>query len=130
MKRESFQQFAIVANDSAHILTEELNALLYELRDKHPTVTFEGMIARVSYEERTEEPEALSEEYEAAGVRLTCGRCPMFLAALKADGTEDNRNKYGTCPCSKYGRVKRDARACEKLYQMINDGEVQLCLAK
>ena len=44
----SYQKFAIVCGDSAQSLTEQLNEQLYKLRDKHPVVTFEGMIDRFS----------------------------------------------------------------------------------
>lgn len=47
MRSRSYQQYAIVAADSAQTLTEQLNAKLIELRDKNPTVTFEGLIARI-----------------------------------------------------------------------------------
>ena len=72
MISRSYTQFAIVAADSAQTLTEQLNAELLRLKDKNPTVTFEGMIARIQYTEREEVPESLAEEYEAQGVRLQC----------------------------------------------------------
>lgn len=129
MKRESFQQFAIVSADSAQELTERLNAELYRLRDKRPTVTFEGMIARISYTETAEVVESLSDEYQSEGIRLTCQDCPIFKPILKADGTADARVKWGDCPFCEYGRTSRDSAACERLFQMINSGEVRLCLA-
>lgn len=64
MKRESFQQFAIVAADSAQELTERLNAELFKLRDKRPQVTFEGMIARISYTEEIQIAETVSDDFE------------------------------------------------------------------
>ena len=82
MKRESFQQFAIVAADSAQTLTELLNVKLRELRGKNPTVTFEGMIARIQYTESEQVPESLAEEYEAQGVKLTCQDCPYFCPTV------------------------------------------------
>ncbi len=123
----SYQQFAIVAADSAQTLTDRLNEKLFELRDKNPTVTFEGMIARIRYEERETAPVSLGEEYELQGVRLSCQDCPFFSPILKADGTVDGRIKYGDCPFTEFGRTPRDARACETLFQKINNGEVQLC---
>ena len=51
MISRSSQQFAIVAADSAQQLTDQLNEKLRELRDKSPTVTFDGMIARIQYTE-------------------------------------------------------------------------------
>lgn len=130
MKRESFQQFAIVQGDSAHTLTEELNAKLFELRMKSPTVTFEGLIARISYTETVEKCEALGDEYALKGVRLTCQDCPLFEPIRKTDGTEDRRIRWGDCPHGTMGRTSRDSRACDRLFEMMNSGEVRLCLAK
>ena len=128
MKSESYQQFAIVASDSAQVLSEKLNAKLYELRHKQPTVTFDGMIARISYYETVETCEDLRDEYALKGVRLTCQDCPLFSPIRKADGTEDHRVKWGDCDHAHLGRTYRDAAACDRLFQMINSGEVRLCL--
>jgi len=128
MKCTSYQQFAIVTADSAQTLTDQLNAKLIELADKSPTVTFEGMIARISYTVSRKTLETLGDEYEERGVRLSCQDCPLYEPILKADGTIDQRIKWGNCPEALYGRTCRDAAACEKLFQMMNSGEVKLCL--
>ena len=130
MRCESYQQYAIVAADSAQELTEQLNAKLRELRNKNPKVTFEGMIARISYTEYIRIEEDLSDKYESAGVTLTCQDCPCFGPAIKADGTEDFRAKKGSCPHSPYRMTRRDSSACDTLFKMINRGEVKLCLAE
>ena len=127
MRRESYQQFAIVAADSAQLLTEQLNAKLKELRFKHPTVTFEGLIARIQYTENESVPEGLEDEYELRGVRLTCQDCPFYEPILKANGELDGRVKYGNCPYKEHGRTYRDGGACEMLFQKLNNGEVRLC---
>lgn len=129
MRSRSYQQYAIVAADSAHTLTEQLNAKLIELRDKNPTVTFEGLIARIQYVECEQIPESLAEEYEAKGVRLTCQDCPFFVPMYKADGTEDRRAKWGGCPFAEFKQTSKDSRACDELFQMINDGRVKLCVS-
>lgn len=129
MKRESYQQFAIVQGDTAQLLTEQLNATLRELRHKSPAVTFEGLTARVSYTEQEEAPEDLQEVFELEGAGFFCSMCPFFQATVKKDGTVDSRNKHGLCPITKYGKTRADSRACERLYQMIMNGEVKLCLA-
>ena len=132
MRRESFQQFAIVAADSAQALTEELNEKLRELKDKHPQVTFEGLIARISYTEELKISEELSDEYEEVGINFTCQACPMFKPALKADGTIDKRAKWGGCEYSPlgYGQTTKQSKCCSRLFEMINSGEVKLCLAE
>ena len=123
---ESYQQFAIVVGDSAQSLTEQLNEMLYKLRGKHPNVTFEGMTARICYDEVDYEPEPEEEEKK---VELFCQDCPYFVPVLKADGTIDRRSRLGGCPYTKYKKTQRNARACEKLINDINNGEVKLCLA-
>ena len=128
MISRSYQQFAIVAADSAQQLTDQLNEKLKELRDKSPTVTFEGMIARIQYMESERVPETLEEEYELQGVQLTCEDCPFFCPTIKADGTRDLRAKWGGCHLSEYGRTDKRARACEKLFQGLSDGRVKLCV--
>lgn len=130
MRSESYKQYAIVAADSAQILTEELNAKLKELKYKHPEVTFEGLIARISYTENFDIPETLGDEYELQGAKFCCEMCPYYEPILKADGTRDERVKYGDCQYSEYGRTFRDSRPCEMLWQSIKSGEVKLCLAK
>lgn len=130
MRIESYQQFAIVQADSAELLTDRLNAKLYELRDKRPTVTFEGMIARISYTEDTRVKEDLCDEYEERGVRLKCGQCPLFRPQLNRDGSIDRRAKWGGCDYSPlgYGQTSKESSACNRLFEMLNSGEVRLCL--
>ncbi len=125
---ESYQQYAIVVGDSAQSLTEKLNEQLYKLRGKHPNVTFEGMIARICYEETEREPEPKEEEQKKPVIKLTCQDCPYFVPVLKADGSVDQRSRKGGCPFTKYKVVTRDHDVCEKLLNNINDGEVKLCV--
>lgn len=132
MRRELFQQYAIVAADSAQSLTEQLNAKLRELQNKSPQVTFEGLIARISYMENVYSMEELADEYEAVGIKLSCQDCPLFQPVRKMDGTIDKRAKWGGCEYSPlgYGQTTKCSRACNRLYEMINSGEVKLCLAE
>lgn len=130
MKRESFSQFRIVQGDTAQRLTEELNSAIYELRHKDPTVTFDGLIARIHYTETDEQPESLADEYEAQGARFTCQDCPFFEPMTKADGTEDRRAKIGGCEHKDLGRTFKDSAACDYLFRAIKNGRVRLCLGE
>jgi hypothetical protein len=130
MAREVYQQYAIVQGDTAQQLTDRLNARLYDLRRKHPSVSFEGLIARISYEEDEVTIESPADEYRAAGINLTCQDCPAFKPIMSRDGTEDRRSKWGDCPHAMMGRTRRDTKACDKLFQMIDSGEVKLCWAE
>lgn len=126
MRRVSYQQFAIVQADSAQQLTERLNQKLYELREENPTVTFEGLIARISYYV-TEEVEKKS-SLETTQFKFKCKDCPMFEPVRKKDGTADRRTTFGFCRFAEEGQTFTTSRACERLYEMIKDREVKLCL--
>ena len=128
MRCESYEQFAIVQGDTAKQLTEELNAELRHLKSKHPTVTFEGLIARIAYTEDNVIPETLGDEYALEGVNLRCGACPYFKPFMKSDGTVDKRQKSGECKYANYGKTARDARACDRLFDLLNSGEAKICL--
>ena len=130
MRSISYPQFRIVQSNTAEGLTEELNRALEELKEFDPDVTFEGLIARIAYRKEDESiPESLSEEYEAKGVNLCCEDCPYFERIKKKDGTDDLRKKIGKCPFAKNGISYKDSKACPTLFEMLNDGEVKLCLA-
>lgn len=126
MRRMSYQQFAIVQGDSAQQLTERLNQKLYELREESPTVTFEGLIARISYYV-TEEVEKKN-SLDTAQFKFKCKDCPFFEPVLKRDGTADRRMTIGRCPFAPEGHTLTYSNACERLYEMIKDREVKLCL--
>lgn len=137
MKCSSYEQFAIVAADSASLFTEELNAEIYRLKDNNPVVRFSESIpfyAQIKYTVTETTPETVSEEYELQGVRFTCAQCPYFVPGLKADGTEDKRCKYGYCtnvePRTAPTKTFKDMAACEGLYELINGGEVKLCFTE
>lgn len=125
MRRVSYQQFAIVQGDSAQQLTDRLNRRLYELRDKEPTVSFEGLIARISYteEDKIEEPNL----YKSNGFRLKCKDCPLFEPVRKKDGTADRRTAIGYCPFAQDGVTYASAEACEECFDRFRRGEFKLC---
>ena len=130
MRESSYQQYAIIQADSASLLTDRLNDKLRELKDKDPVVTFDGLSARICYTERFDVPEDMSDAWSLKGVHLTCSQCPFFEPIEKSDGTPDERRKWGICPCAKDGRACSDGPACDTLFRMINNGEVEICFKK
>lgn len=133
MRRESYQQYAIVKSDSARTFTDQLNAELRRLAEKKPVVTFtdaDPYLARISYIETEIIPESIRDEYRLEGVDFCCEDCPMFKPIMKTDGTEDRRVKYGGCRYAEFGRTYRTSAACEHLFRMMRSGEVKLCLAE
>ena len=130
MKRSSYEQFAIVSADSASLFTERLNAEVYRLRNNDPVVKFSESIplyAQIKYIVTTETPETVSEEAEVNGVTFVCLQCPYFKPALKANGEVDKRVKWGDCEHTELGRTLKLAPACDKLYELIKEGDVKLC---
>lgn len=131
MKRSCIEQFAIVASDSAASFTELLNAEIIRLKDHDPVVIFSEstspFYARIKYTVNSERPETIAEASEMEGVSFVCLQCPYFKPALRADGEVDRRAKWGECEHNELGRTFKTSPACEKLYDLIKEGDVKLC---
>ena len=131
MKRSTYEQFAIVAADTAALFTERLNAEIFRLKDNNPVVIFSEstspFYARIKYVVDTEAPESIAEASVVEGVSFVCLQCPFFKPVLKEDGTIDKRVKWGDCEHAELGRTYKTAPACDKLYELIKEGDVKLC---
>lgn len=131
MRRSRYQQFAIVAADSASLFEQQLNAEIDRLKDNNPTVHFSEstspFYARISYIVDTETPETVAEASAVEGVSFVCLQCPYFKPVLREDGEIDKRVKWGDCEHAELGRTLKTAPACEKLYELIKEGDVKLC---
>ena len=130
MRRSTYEQFAIVSADSATLFTEELNAEILRLKDNNPVVKFSESIpfyAQIKYTVNTESPETVAEASEVNGVSFVCAQCPCFTSPKRADGEVDRRVKWGECEHTELGRTLKTAPACEKLYELIKEGDVKIC---
>lgn len=131
MKRSSFEQFAIVASDSASLFTEQLNAEILRLKDHNPVVQFSEstspFYARIRYIVDTDTPETIAEASAVEGVSFVCLQCPYFQPVLREDGEIDKRVKWGGCEHTELGRTLKTAPACERLYELIKEGDVKVC---
>ena len=130
MKTSVYEQFAIVKEDSAALFTTKLNEQIYALREYSPVVTFsdaDPLCAYIKYVASVSVPESLSEEYEEQGTRFICAQCPFFKPVTKDDGSEDKRCKWGSCEHTELGRTFKTSSACDKLYELIKEGDVKLC---
>lgn len=128
MRRVSYQQYAIIQEETAELLTERLNLKLKELRDQNPKVSFDGLTARICYTVEEETEGTATDGTEDFKLNLKCRDCPIFEPIRKKDGTADRRMAIGFCPLAEDGHTLTTARACKKLFRMINDKEVRLCL--
>lgn len=131
MKSSRFEQFAIVAEDSASLFNERLNEEVYRLREYNPVVIFSEstspFYAQIKYTVNQNTPETIAEASEVEGVSFVCAQCPYFKPITKEDGTVDLRHKYGDCEHAELGRTLKMAAACDKLYQLIKEGDVKIC---
>lgn len=130
MKHSVYQQFATIQEDTASLFDARLNAKVYELRDHNPKVTYSEQIplyAHITYIVNEDTPETIAEASEMEGVRFVCMQCPYFKPALREDGEVDKRVKWGDCEHTELGRTTKTAPACEKLYELIKEGDVKLC---
>lgn len=128
MKRYKIKQFAIVESTSASDFEMQLNEKMEELAECDPEVAFStrsDTFARITYSKvvTTEDPKMTE-----AGVRFTCGECPLFCPERKKDGSPDERKKFGSCPYSEMERTWKASSACEMLYTMIKNGRVHLAI--
>lgn len=130
MKNSVYEQFATVQEDSATLFDAKLNEKIRELKGFNPKVKFSDSIpfyAHIAYVVNDVTPETLSEASEIEGVRFICAQCPFFRAALTADGEEDRRCKWGDCDHAEMGRTLKTSPACERLYELIREGDVKVC---
>lgn len=135
MRSSSYEQFAIVCADSASLFTEQLNAEIYRLRDKRPTVKFSESIpfyAQIKYVETHVTPECLADEYELQGITFECALCPHFIPVKTRKGNVDRRCIKGDCSYNgnEYGRAMMSSDACDHLYELIKEGKVKLCFTE
>ena len=130
MKRSSYEQFAIVASDTALSFSQKLNEEIYRLKNNDPVVYFSEsnpFYARIKYVVNTETPETIAEASAVEGVSFVCMQCPYFIPVTTADGEIDKRYKWGDCEHAELGRTYKTTPACDKLYELIKEGDVRLC---
>lgn len=132
MKSLVYSQFATVKANTAALFTSKLNEEIYKLKDKEPNVQFseaDPLCAYIEYTENENRPETVDEVAALEGIRFVCEQCPHFKPITKADGTIDNRVKYGDCDYSEneFGRAIKTSPACPHLFELIQEGGVKLC---
>ena len=130
MKSSVYQQFATVHEDSASLFDAKLNEKLRELHAFNPKVKVSEHIpyyAHIIYTVTERIPETVAEASELNGVNFVCSQCPFFKPAEKEDGSEDKRCKWGNCEHAEFGRTYKTSPACDKLYELIKEGDVKLC---
>ena len=100
-----------------------LEKILEEIQDHHPETTrfFDASIGHCAYikwEEVHRIPEDAADRAQLKGIEYRCIECPYFVIS------QDKRVKHSEC--EKGRSTRADARACAKLYEMIEEGKVEL----
>lgn len=124
---KSIEKFAIVRETSAAQFEEKLNEVLFELREKSPSVEFDtvgaDMIARIRFKESFA---VIEEKPSEVGIKFTCADCPCFEYERSVDGSIDRRKKWGGCPYAFMERTTLETAACDVLYNGIRNGDIGL----
>lgn len=132
MKSLVFSQYSTVKANSDALFTAKLNEEIYKLKDKSPNVKFseaDPLCAYIEYVESEQKAETIEEVEALEGIRFICEQCPHFKPITKADGTIDNRVKYGDCDYdgNEFGRAIKTSPACPRLYELLQEGGVKIC---
>lgn len=133
MKSSCYDQYAIVTSDSASSFSQQLNEEIIRLKDTNPVVFFSEthpFYARIKYSVNTLTPETIAEASALEGVSFVCCQCPYFKAVTTEDGEIDRRFKWGDCEHAEMGRTYKTTAACDRLYELIKEGDVKLCFMK
>ena len=121
MKRTRAARYVGLEARTAGELGELLTAKCEELKEFHPEVIWNlgnGNSAFLYYEEITEEPENIREEYELRGECYTCDSCPFKTPIT--DGRSRHRWRCNRRP----GGTDIDCPACVFFYEKLEEGEV------
>ena len=123
MIRKDYPKFEILQSKNPEELTEKLNMLMEKIACKSPEVKTDydssiGHFAHVRWQEEIIEPEDIRDEYKLKGIEYVCGQCPFFVLQ------KDRRIKYSVC--NQGTETWYDHKACVELYQMIEDGKVEI----
>lgn len=121
MKRTRTTRYIGVDAHSAAELGELLTQKCEELKEYQPAVKWaleHGYSAILIYDEVTEIPENIREEYELRGEAYTCDACPFKTPIT--DGRSRHRWRCNRRP----GGTDIDCPACVMFYQKLEEGEV------
>ena len=121
MKRTHTPRYVGVDAQTAAELGELLTAKCEELKEYRPQVKWcleQGYSAILVFEEYTEIPENLAEEYELRGDAYFCESCPYKTPIT--DGRSRHRWRCNRRPAG----TDIDCPACVFFYQQLEKGEV------
>lgn len=121
MKRTRLTRYIGLDARNAAELGELLTQKCEELKGFSPEIVWNlgnGCSAFLVYEEHTEEPENLREEYELRGEAYTCDACPF-----REPVTDGRRRHHWKCIC-RPGGTDLDYPACNRFYQKMEEGEI------
>lgn len=124
MLRRETKHIEIVAANSAEQFQHDLNKLFLSLAERGvkyelQTDVSKGFIAYIIYNDSVDVPENLKEQFELGKEKHTCIECPYFVRPT------DGRRKYTKCPLNNY-ITKSDCDCCEKFYEKLFAGEIEL----
>lgn len=124
MRKLDKEKIVVIMEKDPKEFEKAVNAAMEEKKLDSPTLEmhiFEDVFkAIIHYIVPEEQAATMKEKAHCAGVYFSCSDCPYF------EPPEDGRQRWGACPISQYGKVRRDDDACEFFYkQQANGGSCE-----
>ena len=100
-----------------------IEKILEEVKDFNPETErfFDASVGHCAYIKWTEEhriPENAADRFKLRGIEYRCAECPYFAIS------QDKRIKYSEC--KKGQSTWAENRACPRLYELIEEGKVEM----
>lgn len=121
MKYIDATKIKVIQSETATEFEENFNASMAELSDKHPKYQLADVgtfVAYIIYEETTQIPEDIRDEYILRGEVFTCADCPYL------NDTGDKRVKYFDCEHSESEITRKTNIACNWFFTKLAHGEI------
>ena len=123
MKKKK-KQIAVITAERGSDFEREVNERLEQVAGCEPDIIFkmdtDCHIAYITWEETVEALETAADRYNAMGIKLKCGQCPY------RERPKDKRVRYTSCTLGDRQGIAYGDPACDRLYEMLEKGEVQL----
>lgn len=121
MRTRTQDHMVAIEAKTAKDFQERMEEAFAKLSGQDLDITYnlnQGHCAYIHYCEEVQEPETLADEYHLQGIYLTCADCPEL------EKTDDKRRRYFNCKVRTM--VRPMDGACERLYRMVEKGDVKL----
>lgn len=120
MRREHYEQVAIVKGESLEDFEAKVNARLRDLGEKtvDKDLDLTNLVAVLLYEETEDFEESVRDEFYAEGKVFLCKQCPHIEIPT------DKRRKWVPCKYNECGTTTLGSECCELFYKQLKQGAI------